>query len=215
MHNGSHAHDVRPYLTASETGAAIAAGLVTEDAGSDRDDAAGTGASTGGGRRFLLTGVVSRYQLEPSWNREELREDLQRMIGCSPANWGTARAADGPGSDLAADPGCAAGFLHRSDRQPDDYVVVYLAGHGEILAVGDTGAEHVLLPADAVPADLRRRAVKSADLAEWMLAGTQVRRLLLIVDACYSGMGGLDFARNAVAWAGNSPGSPAPTGRRW
>ena len=27
IHNGSHAHDVRPYLTAAETGAAIAAGL--------------------------------------------------------------------------------------------------------------------------------------------------------------------------------------------
>ena len=27
VHNGSHAHDVRPYLTAAETGAAIAAGL--------------------------------------------------------------------------------------------------------------------------------------------------------------------------------------------
>jgi pimeloyl-ACP methyl ester carboxylesterase len=29
VHNGSHAHDVRPYLTAGETGAAIAAGLAT------------------------------------------------------------------------------------------------------------------------------------------------------------------------------------------
>jgi hypothetical protein len=32
VHNGSHAHDVRPYLTAAETGAAIAAGLA-ESAG--------------------------------------------------------------------------------------------------------------------------------------------------------------------------------------
>ena len=81
-------------------------------------------------------------------------------------------------------------------------MAVYLAGHGEILPVGDAGFEHVLLPADASPADLRRRAVKSADLAEWMLADTPVRRLLLIVDACYSGQGGLDFARNALARIG-------------
>ena len=27
VRNGSHAHDVRPYLTAAETGAAVAAGL--------------------------------------------------------------------------------------------------------------------------------------------------------------------------------------------
>jgi pimeloyl-ACP methyl ester carboxylesterase len=31
VHNGSHAHDVQPYLTAAETGAAVAAGLVTQD----------------------------------------------------------------------------------------------------------------------------------------------------------------------------------------
>jgi hypothetical protein len=30
VHNGSHAHDVRPYLTAPETGAAIAAGLAKD-----------------------------------------------------------------------------------------------------------------------------------------------------------------------------------------
>ena len=96
-------------------------------------------------------------------------------------------------------------FCTAADRQPDDYVVVYLAGHGEILPVGDTGFEHILLPADASPADLRRRAVKSGDLAEWMLADTPVRRLLLIVDACYSGMGGLDFARNALARTGTPP----------
>src|SRR5262249_12812912 len=74
--------------------------------------------------------------------------------------------------------------------------------HGEILPVGDTGFEHVLLPADALPGDLRRRAIKSADLAEWILADTPVRRLLLIVDACYSGLGGLDFARNALGRIG-------------
>ena len=158
-----------------------------------------------GGRRFLLTGVVSRYQFEPSWNLEGLAGDLQAMVdlftgdlgyqhvpvmGLDPTAWQI--------QDALRD------FCTAADRQPDDYVVVYLAGHGEILPVGDTGFEHILLPADASPADLRRRAVKSGDLAEWMLADTPVRRLLLIVDACYSGMGGLDFARNALARTGTS-----------
>jgi Caspase domain len=161
------------------------------------------GLAGGGGRRFLLTGVVSRYQLEPSWNREELAGDLHRMVdlftgelgyqhvpvmGLDPTAWQI--------QDALRD------FCTAPDRQPDDYIAVYLAGHGEILPVGDTGFEHILLPADASPADLRRRAVKSGDLAEWMLADTPVRRLLLIVDACYSGMGGLDFARNALARTG-------------
>jgi len=90
-------------------------------------------------------------------------------------------------------------FCTSADRRPDDYITVYLAMHGEVLEIGDAQFEHVLLPADAIPADLRRRAIKSADLAEWMLADTPVRRLLLIIDASYSGMGGLDFARNALA----------------
>jgi hypothetical protein len=141
---------------------------------------------TGGGRRrFLLTGVVSRYQLEPSWNREELAKDLQAMVelftgdlgyqhvpvmGLDPTAWQI--------QDALRD------FCTSADRQLGDYIAVYLAGHGEVLPVGDTGFEHVLLPADASPADLRRRAVKSGDLAEWMLADTPVRRLLMIVDAC-------------------------------
>ena len=163
----------------------------------------GSDSLAGGGRRFLLSGVVSRYQLQPSWNREELTEDLQRMVdlfngelgyqyvpvmGLNPTAWQI--------QDALRE------FCASTDRQADDYVVVYLAGHGEILSVGDAGFEHVLLPADASPDDLRRRVVKSADLAEWMLADTPVRRLLLIVDACYSGMGGLDFARNALARIG-------------
>jgi hypothetical protein len=41
VHNGSHAHDVRPYLTAAQTGAAIAAGLGGPDGSDDRQHAAG------------------------------------------------------------------------------------------------------------------------------------------------------------------------------
>jgi hypothetical protein len=154
-------------------------------------------------RRFLLTGVVSRYHYDPSWNREELANDLQRMVELFTQDLGYEHVPL-----MGLDPTCLQiqdalrDFCTSTDRRPDDYITVYLAGHGEILPVGDTGFEHVLLPADAMPADLRRRAVKSADLAEWMLADTSVRRLLLIVDACYAGQGGLDFARNALARAG-------------
>ena len=160
----------------------------------------------GGGRRFLLTGVVSRYQLEPSWDREELAGDLQAMVDlfCGELGyWHVPTMGLDPTALQIQD--ALRDFCTAADRQPDDYIVVYLAGHGEILPVGDTGFEHILLPADASPTDLRRRAVKSGDLAEWLLADTPVRRLLLVVDACYSGMGGLDFARNALARTGTPP----------
>ena len=213
VHNGSHAHDVRPYLTAAETGAAIAAGLASGRRGVTGTMLPEAGSPAGGGRRFLLTGVVSRYHLEPSWNREELAEDLQRMVGLFTGELGYQHVPV-----MGLDPtwlqiqDALRDFCTSADRRPDDYVAVYLAGHGEILPVGDTGFEHVLLPADASPGDLRRRAVKSADLAEWMLADTPVRRLLLIVDACYSGMGGLDFARNALARIGTPARLTEPDG---
>ena len=173
----------------------------------------GADSPTGGARRFLLTGVVSRYQLEPSWNREELAEDLHRIIRLFTGELGYQHVPV-----MGLDPtwlqiqDALRDFCTSADRQADDYVAVYLAGHGEILPVGDTGFEHVLLPADARPGDLRRRAVKSADLAEWMLADTPVRRLLLIVDACYSGMGGLDFASNALARIGTPARLTEPDG---
>ena len=155
------------------------------------------------GRRFLLTGVVSRYQLDPSWNREELADDLRRMVELFTNDLGYQHQPV-----IGLDPtalqiqDALRDFCTSPDRQAEDYLAVYLAGHGEILPVGDTGFEYVLLPADASPRDLRRRAIKSSDLAEWMLAETPVRRLLLIVDTCFSGMGGLNFALNALARVG-------------
>src|SRR6516162_4520492 len=123
-----------------------------------------------GGRRFLLTGVISRYHLAPSWNREELAEDLRRMMELFTGELGYEHVPV-----MSLDPTslqireALRDFCTSPERQPDDFITVYLAGHGEILQLGDIGGEHVLLPADADPDDLRRRAVKSADLAEWML----------------------------------------------
>src|SRR5690348_18267243 len=101
------------------------------------------GAAGGGGRRFLLTGVVSRYRLEPSWNREELAADLQAMVDLFSGDLGYQHVPV-----MGLDPtalqiqDALRDFCTAADRQPDDYVVVYLAGHGEILPVGDTGSEH-------------------------------------------------------------------------
>ena len=154
-------------------------------------------------RRFFLAGVTSHYSNDPSWNREELAGDLQLMIELFTIDLGyeyvPVMGLNPTWLDIRE---ALRDFCTSPSRQPDDYVVVYLAGHGEILNVGDVGYEHVLLPSDALPGDLRRRAVKSADLAEWMLAETPVRRLLLIVDTCFSGLGGVDFARNALARIG-------------
>jgi len=166
-----------------------------------------------GARRFLLTGVVSRYQYAPSWDREELAADRERMVAIFNDDLGyehvplmgldpTQRQIEDALRDFSTSP----------DRRPEDYVAVYLAGHGDVLEVGGTGAEHVLLPADAQPSDRYRRVIRSADLARLMLAGTKVRRLLLMLETCFSGQGGVDFTGNAASWAGNWSRFDTPDG---
>ena len=86
--NGSHAHAVQPYLTAAETGAAIAVGLACQADGNDRRRCCSNpDPRRQGGRRFLLTGVVSRYHHEPSWNREELARTCGAWSNYLPATW--------------------------------------------------------------------------------------------------------------------------------
>lgn len=150
-------------------------------------------------RRFLLTGVYSHYHLQPTWDRPELVDDLTIMVQLFTNELGYEHVPLlGLDATYLQTKDALRDFAAHPDRRPDDYIVLYLAGHGEILPVGQTGFEHILLPSDATASDLRRRALKSADLAEWMLAETEIRRLLLIVDACYSGHGALDFAVNAL-----------------
>ncbi|GAB3860539.1 caspase family protein [Dactylosporangium cerinum] len=154
-------------------------------------------------RRFLLTGVYSHYHFEPTWDRPELADDLTTMVALFTGEFGyTHVPLLGLDATWLQTKDALRDFATSPDRRPDDYVVLYLAGHGEVIPVGQTGVEHILLPSDATGIDLRRRAVKSADLAEWLLADTEIRRLLLIVDACYSGHGALDFASSALASLG-------------
>jgi hypothetical protein len=71
-------------------------------------------------------------------------------------------------------------------RRPDDIVAVYVAGHGEVLE--DSG-DHVLLTGDTDPDDVAD-ALPTAELARKMLLDTPIRRVLLMLDTCYSGRGG-------------------------
>ena len=156
------------------------------------------------GRRYLLTGVVRHYQNDSSLNREELDKDEDRIIRFF-RGFGYEHVpviGDSPTRDTLAT--ALRDFCRHPDRRPDDYLVVYLAAHGEILDGGP--ALHVLLTADFKPEDVRTGSVKAAELAEWMLAETRVHRLLLIIDACMSGQGALDFTKAAGEYPGDKTG---------
>ncbi|WP_081594109.1 caspase family protein [Nocardia brasiliensis] len=156
-----------------------------------------TGEPGGGGpRRFLIAVAVADHAVAgPGWDRPGLyraREDLVRLftgrfgyklvetVGMNPTAAQLLDALDR--------------FCHDDDRRPDDMLAVYFTGHGERL---DELDRHVLFTADTDP-DRPHLAARTSDIADAILYKTPVRRLLLMLDTCYSGSGGAEFAAKAL-----------------
>ncbi len=153
-----------------------------------------------GGRRFLLTCAMTRYDHCAEWDREELHADVARMVGLFCGDFLPEAGRYSHADVLGESPTSVElrdrlrDFFLSTDRHPDDYVVVYLTGHGEILDDGD----FVVLTRDTHPSDLLNRTVPAGDIVKMALANTRVRRLLLLLDTCYSGRGGEDMTREAL-----------------
>jgi len=153
-----------------------------------------------GGNRYLLTAAMTRYDHCAEWDREELRADVARIVGLFCGDFLPEAGRYTHADVLGESPTSVElrdrlrGFCLSADRHPDDYVVVYLTGHGEILEDGD----FVVLTRDTHPSDLLNRTVPAADIVKMALAGTRVRRLLLLLDTCYAGRGGEDMTREAL-----------------
>jgi hypothetical protein len=154
-------------------------------------------ADLSGGRRFLLATAACRYPRRPEWDRQELEADVQRIIELFTGIFGYRHVPL-----LGLNPTKAQletelrGFCRSPDRQPDDYIAVYLAGHGEVLE--QTSNDHVLLPSDVDPDDLAFSGLRTGDLARILLEGTPVRRLLLLLDTCLSGDGSAQLVAKAL-----------------
>ncbi|MER5908726.1 caspase family protein, partial [Streptomyces mirabilis] len=149
-----------------------------------------------GPRRFLIATAVSRYPKCAEWNRPGLVQAREKIIKLFTRKLGyqhvTALGLDDPTRAQLTDQLRA--FFTSNERREDDLVVVYLSGHGAVL---DDGDEHVLLMADTDPADVSYTSLPTADLVR-VLRGTRIRRLLLILDTCYSGQGGNKLAAAAL-----------------
>ena len=152
------------------------------------------------GRRFLLTCAMTHYKHCEDWNREELIEDVERVkrLLCGEFLPAQARYEH---VDLLGNSPTSVQLLDRlrdfctsSNRRTDDYLVVYLTGHGEILEDGD----YVLLASDTQPLDLQHRTVPASEIAKKALAGTKVRRLLLMLDTCYAARGSEGLGTRAL-----------------
>jgi WD40 repeat protein len=146
------------------------------------------------GRRLLVATAVSHYAKNPAWDRPGLTAARQQVIDLFTGTLGYTHL-----SEIGLDPTASQLTEHlrtvcRHRVQAQDYLVVYIAGHGEVL---DDGG-HVLLTADTDPDDVND-ALPTVTLARKMLLGTNVQRLMLLLDTCYSGQGGNEFAAEALA----------------
>ncbi|MEU6258667.1 caspase family protein [Streptomyces sp. NPDC047043] len=159
-----------------------------------------------GPRRYLIAVAVSRYPKCAAWNRPGLVQARDQIIELFTEQLGyqhhTALGLDPTAQQLREQ---LRAFCTSDDRREDDLVVVYLSGHGEIL---EDGSEHVLLMADTDPADVPFTSLPTADLVR-VFRGTRVRRLLLILDTCYSGQGGNELAAAALERLGTQTAQSA------
>ncbi|KAA9152971.1 caspase family protein [Amycolatopsis acidicola] len=82
-----------------------------------------------------------------------------------------------------------------SGRAPEDALVIYFSGHG----VKDVAGDLFLTGTDSSLDDLDHTAIPATELNRWLRA-CRSRRILLILDCCYSGA----FGRGMLAKAGET-----------
>ncbi|MFI6809280.1 NACHT domain-containing protein [Streptomyces luteogriseus] len=154
------------------------------------------------GRRFLLAAATPRYPRQPDWDRPELAGACEQVVSLFTQRFGYELADDPMMDPTAAELASRLrAFCRRADLTPEDMLVVYIGTHGEVLSSG----EHVLLTSDTDPDDLDD-ALSTGGLTKKVVQGTNIRRVLLLVDTCYSEQGGSELVaqavvRTATAWA--------------
>ncbi|MEV5428081.1 AAA family ATPase [Streptomyces sp. NPDC052701] len=151
-------------------------------------------------RRFLIATAVTRYTEYPAWDRPELAEAREKIVDLFSQQLGYQHRTElglNPTRNELTDHLRA--FCKASDRREDDLLAVYVSCHGDVL---DHSGDHVLYMADTDPGDVSYTALRTVELARVTLLETKVRRLLLILDTCYSGQGGNELAAAALERVG-------------
>ncbi|MFD7785204.1 caspase family protein [Streptomyces nojiriensis] len=161
-------------------------------------------------RRYLIAAVVAEYPKNRDWDRPGLLEARDRVVDLFTGRLGY-RLHDSlplnPSGRQLTD--ALRAFCTSPERREDDLLTIYLSCHGEIL---DDGEEHVLLTTDTDPEDLTYTALPTADLTRAVLRGSRIRRVLLLLDACYVGQGGNQMAAAALERLGATWGRSSGSG---
>jgi WD40 repeat protein len=143
-------------------------------------------------RHYLITVGVSEYEcLGEDDELKSAADDVRAITELFCTDLGYARVLQ----DIVSSPRATnarrrlSAWLVERARKPNDRVVIYWSGHGE---VGPDG-RHYLLCRDFDGQNYTDKAVATEDIAR-MLVGTPVSHLLLMLDTCYAGAGITDFS---------------------
>ena len=165
---------------------------------------------TDGPRRFLIAAAVAHYPKSPAWDLPDLVEARERIVRLFTGRFGYRYHAGvemDPTKTQLLD--ALNAFCDSPLRREDDLLAVYLSCHGEVL---EDGGEHVLFAADTDPDRQVYTGLPTAELVRAMLRGTRIRRVLLMLDACYAGAGGNQVAAAALEHLGASWGRSSGSG---
>lgn len=152
-----------------------------------------------GGQRFLIATGTSEYRHLSGQNREELVNEVARMHRLF-TRFGYQTVPGFMMNMSGEELKTAIRKFVRQDRRAEDIIVFYYTGHGEVV-----GREFLLLPHDVNPQDVHEHGISASDLASWLLAGTVVGNVLIVLDTCHAGRGAEQFAVRALELLGDQP----------
>ena len=160
------------------------------------------------GNRFLLTAAMTHYPRDPDLDRPELAGDAERIAGFSPGSSGI--RTSGRRVITRRRRSCGTG-CETSVRHPNVALTILWRCTWPVTGRSLSLTTLSCCPPTSTPATWSGSRVTPQVLIDWLLRDTKVRRLLLMLDTCYSGQGGQDAARAAVRWV-NQPGAAGRPG---
>jgi len=143
-------------------------------------------------RRFVIAAGTEHY--DDGDELASVPEDLRKMVGFF---GGLGYREQLP--EVRLDPTTQAlrsklsDWLTGSDRRPSDTAVIYYSGHGTVQA-----GYFYLLTADSKEDQCEATALPADYVLRVLSENPRVRRVMLILDACYAGQGGFDAASVAA-----------------
>jgi WD40 repeat protein len=147
--------------------------------------------------RFLIAvGTQNYVELGEEWTLDSVPADLRTVVELFTSPESGYREALG---DLRHNPVSSQlrrnlqHWLNAAERLPADIAVMYYSGHGDV--IGDT---FYLITADTMSGQYLSTALDISDIVKMLRENSPVRRLLLIVDACYSGQAAHEIAEAVV-----------------